>query len=261
MIVYLQINTVLLSAMKGDSETGIYRAAANFIFAVSAFSSAIVTSLFPAVAAAFESDRSTALRVCRQAVFTSLFFSLPIAFGTLPIADRLVAAVFKDSFRSSADILRILIWWIPLSFMTNVLGFILAAIGQQKTVLIIAAANAFVAVVINALLIPPLAGQGAAIASVATELLGCTVLFVAVIRRFGPVVQVRELLKQLSACGVMTLAVAFSLPHMHVFTAIAFGTAVFGVMAFAMRIVTGDDIQNFVRSVRIPPPTRVDSIV
>ena len=76
-MIYFQIDAVMLSMLVNEHETGIYRSATNIVFGITAFSAAVVTALFPMIAKEYQSDRQIAVRATSNAMFYSLLFVMP----------------------------------------------------------------------------------------------------------------------------------------------------------------------------------------
>jgi O-antigen/teichoic acid export membrane protein len=186
-MIYFHIDTVMLSMLVNDKAVGIYRAAYNIVLAATTFSSAFVIALFPMIARLYDTDRDTAVRLSSRVIFYALVFSLPVALGGTLIASQFIGRLYLPSFGEAAFILQILLWWVPLSSVTSILGFILGGMNLQRYVLGVSLVNAVFNVVANLILIPIISYVGASIVTVLTELLGLLLLSLIVKKQFGNV--------------------------------------------------------------------------
>lgn len=225
-IIYFQIDTVMLSTLVGEHETGIYRSATTLVFSLSAFSAAVVIALFPMIAKKFRADQSEAVRVASNAMFYSLLIALPIAVGTTVLAGPIIHTLYKNSFAEASSSLQILIWWLPISFATNILGHILAAIGLQRKVLLVSAANAIFNVTANFYFIPKFGAVGAAITTVTTEIIGIVLQTMIVTKYFGWVYQLGRLAKTSLAALLLISLIWFS-GSVHIVILIGFGALLY----------------------------------
>lgn len=193
--VYFQIDSVMLSKMVGDASVGIYRSAYNLIFGLFIISAALVTNLFPFVSKYYEENREMALRVVQQSVRYSLLIGIPIALGTTLFSRQIMSFLYKEEFLAGSTTLAVIIWVLPVMFTTSILGTILGAIRLQNMVLIISIINAIVNILLNLFLIPFYQQNGAAIATVVTEIVGLGLLSVSVVKAFGNFFEVSYFLK------------------------------------------------------------------
>lgn len=168
--IYYRIDTVMLSAMKGDAVVGWYNAAYNLIFGLMFIQGSFNTAIFP-VLSRLSSNSMNSLRMVYQRSFKYLFcMGLPIAVGATILAERIILPIYGPEYINAAGSLQILIWAIAFIFVNGLLGNMLIATNQQKLLAYIVGGGAGLNIVLNMLLIPALSYKGAAIATVASEL-------------------------------------------------------------------------------------------
>jgi O-antigen/teichoic acid export membrane protein len=242
-IIYFQIDTVMLSTLVGEHETGIYRSATVIVFSLNAFSAAVVIALFPMVTRIFNKEPKEAVRIASNAMFYSLLIAFPIAIGATTLSGPIINFLYKNSFAEASTSLRILIWWVPISFATNTLGHILAAIGQQKKVLYISAINAVFNVIANFYFIPRYGAVGASMTTVATEVIGIVLQTSIVAKQFGWVYQMGRLAKTFIASLVL-LPLGLLSGKLHIMILIALGAILYFAALVILRIITKKDIDQ-----------------
>jgi O-antigen/teichoic acid export membrane protein len=242
-IIFFHIDTVMLSAMVGEHETGLYRSVTNIAFALNLFSAAIAASLFPMVAQKYSTERAEAVHVASNAMFYSFVIGFPIAVGATILADPIIHFLYRDSFAEASSSLRVLIWWIPVSFTANTLGHILGAIGQQKKVFYVAAINAVFNISANLYFIPKYGAVGASLTTVATDLLGATIQSFIVTKHFGWIYQVRRIGKTFLASLFLVPLILLS-GKIHLLLLILFGIIIYTAMLFIMNILSKHDIER-----------------
>ena len=246
-VIFFQIDSVLLSYLTDNTAVGIYRSGYNLIFALTGFSAAIVVALFPHVAQNYQTDRTSALSAISSAVHFSILFALPIAITTTFLADGIINILYEPQYAAGAMSLRILAWWLPLMYVANILGHVFGAINLQKIVLWISIGNVIINVTMNLILIPLLRERGAAIATVATELIGMTISLILLRRRFGNVISVRRLIRLLAANVILTAMLLFTTKLSFVLNAIL-ACGVYTFALFATRAVTWQEIASLFHS-------------
>lgn len=176
--IYSQIDMVMLSPMMGDAAVGIYSAAHKLFEPFSLIPHAFLLSLFPIMSASFKNSKERLLKSYRLSLKYLLIIALPIAMGTTLLADKIILLVYGAEFANSTTVLQILIWSIIFNFVSAaVLMSLLTSIGKQKLNTIGTGLGAFVNVTLNLILIPLLSYNGAAIATVMTNIVIFTVSF------------------------------------------------------------------------------------
>ncbi|MBI3766309.1 MAG: polysaccharide biosynthesis C-terminal domain-containing protein, partial [Ignavibacteriales bacterium] len=171
---------------------------------------------------------------------------LPIAFGATVMAQPLISVLYKESFASAVLTLQILVWWLPIMYVTNVLGHILGAIKLQKLVLAVSSINALVNIGMNLILIPLYTDRGAAVTTVLTELLGLCVLSYIVVRRFGSVFDIKRITR-LAIANLIILPIVFFNTALNVGILILIGAVLYTGALFGLRAISMQDITELKR--------------
>lgn len=169
--IYSQIDSVMLSVMKGDEAVGWYNAAYRMMTSLSFIPVAFIGATFPVMSRLYTSSRESLVFAYKTSFKYLFFIALPLAVGTTIMADHFIYFFYGDGFANSVLSLQILIWTEALIFLNLLFGSMLYSINRQNTGVFIAGASAILNVVLNLILIPSYSYAGAAAATVATELL------------------------------------------------------------------------------------------
>ena len=178
-LIYIRIDTVMLSMMKGDAVVGWYNAAYGLVLAFTPIPSLFLNALFPLMSRYYVSSNDS-LKLTYEKSFKYLFIlGLPLALGITLLADRFILLFYGQQFYPSIIALQILAWEILLIFSYGPLGALLVTTDRQNEMVILLGITALVNVILNLILIPPLSYVGAAIATIITEtiLLGLYVYY------------------------------------------------------------------------------------
>lgn len=177
-IIYFQIDTVMLSLMKGDAIVGWYNAAYKLIFALQIIPVAFVSALFPIISRFFVSSKDS-LKIAFERSFKYLFIiGFPLAVGTTLLGEKIILSIYGKEFLPSVASLKILIWVATIMFLTYLFGNVLGSIDKQITLVKVAGLNALVNILMNLLLIPKFSHIGASIATFVTECVGFMLYFI-----------------------------------------------------------------------------------
>jgi len=168
-LIYFQIDIVMLSVMKGDAPVGWYKAACTLVYSLVIIPDILSYAVFPVMSKFYISSKD-ALKITLEKSAKYLFIiGLPIAVGTILLADRIILLFYGEGFRHSIIALQILSLYLPLRFINHATGYTLSSINKESLRAFSATIAAATNVGLNLLLIPMFSFAGAAIATVITE--------------------------------------------------------------------------------------------
>lgn len=208
-LIYLQIDIVMLSIMKGDAPVGWYKAACVLVYTLVIIPDILSSAIFPAMSRFYISS-GNALKITLEKSAKYLFIlGLPIAIGIILLGDRIILLLYGEGFSPSIIALQILSLYLPLRFMNHATGYTLSSINREPLRAISATIAAATNIVLNLFLIPQFSLTGAAIATAITEvvLFSCYYYFVA--KHFHRLKLRPILIKPCLACLVMGAFVFF----------------------------------------------------
>lgn len=169
--IYSKLDITMLGMLSGSESVGLYTNAHNLSSAVTILCAAVSTAFLPRLSHWYETDREKFLSLIETGIRVLCFLAVPMTAGVFLLAPSIVELVYGEAFLGAADTLRILSLLILVQGFGNLLCYQLAiATGNEKKRIPAytgaAAANAG----LNALLIPVMGQNGAAIATVVSEL-------------------------------------------------------------------------------------------
>lgn len=152
--VYSTIDIIMLKFITHDAVVGWYSAAYRIV-SIPAFVPAIVmTVVFPALTASARDEKAFAA-LARRALHGVVIVSLPMAVGTIVVADPLLKAFgYPDAFVNSVLPIQLLALHIPLVAVDTLIGTILAASDRQSKWAMTGVAAAFLNPAMNLIAIP-----------------------------------------------------------------------------------------------------------
>lgn len=169
-IIAFKVDIILLSYISGDAATGFYSAAYKLLEALMFIPSVYATAIVP-VFSKFHIDSRESLQFSYYKSFKYLsILGIPIAVGTTLLANEIILLIFKSGFIEAVPVLQILIWAVPIIFVSYVLGVSIMSINRQHESVRITFIAMVLNVILNLILIPIYGYIGAAIVTVITEL-------------------------------------------------------------------------------------------
>jgi O-antigen/teichoic acid export membrane protein len=167
---YANVDTVLLSKIKGDQVVGIYGAANRLVQAGKMVPSIIVPALFPMMASISKAGRLEFNRFLEKSAILMFGLALPFSVGTTILAAPVIDLIYGTGFAGSIPCLQILIWGMFFMYISIVLGYGLISKGKQKANTLITGLGLGLSLILNFLLIPGWGNLGSSVAVLSTEL-------------------------------------------------------------------------------------------
>lgn len=189
-VIYLRVDSVMLSIMKTPEDVGIYGAPYKILEILILIPGIFMGNVFPIITKYFHEKSEKVYDAIQKAFDFLSTIALPVVVGVFMLATPIVAFVAGDKFLTSSTIedfmghyansaltLQILIFATGIIFFSNIFNSVAYSIGKQKSLvwpnIIFALAN----VVLNLIFIPVYSYVGASIATVVTEFMVLLVIY------------------------------------------------------------------------------------
>ena len=207
---YTVLDTTMLGFLKGDTAVGLYTAATKVERMVNTVITSLGVVLIPRLSFYMgENERKkTDDLICKGYNYTFLL-SIPAATGLFMLSDEIILLFCGGQFASAGLTMRIMtpvVILIPFSMMTNQQTFV--PMGKEKLILLSTSVGAITNLILNRILIPHYAENGAAVATVIAEMAVAAVCFINVCRFFDMKRLVRSVWQYCLAVVVIPLAVS-----------------------------------------------------
>ena len=165
MVIYFNLDTVMLSFIRNDIETGLYSIAYNFIFIGALVPGLLNSSLYPVISRRINSLAQEKMKIIKYLIIL-LSSGMLLSFFLFIFGNFFISKFFGLEYIGSLDILNILLLSFPFLFFSNFMGTILSSHNKQLVNLYITATSVFINIGLNLALIKPYGASGAAVASV-----------------------------------------------------------------------------------------------
>ena len=202
--IYYKVDTIILSILKPSYDVGIYGAAYKVLDIVSAFPAMFCGLLFPIIAGCYAKNHLNRFKVLIQKGFDILIITgIPITVIMIGLAKPIIFLIAGNQFINSITVLQILA---PTSFLIFINWiFLVAIIGgdKQNRLILPYLFLAIFNIIINLILIPKYSYIGAAITTVATQILALGIPWVLTKKFFSIKISFRIALKAIISGFVM----------------------------------------------------------
>lgn len=169
---YTVLDTTMLGFLKGDTAVGLYTAAIKVERIVNTLLASVGVVLIPRLSFYINQgkEKETAGLVKKGYNYVFLF-SIPAAVGLFMLSDEIILLFSGSQFASAGFTMRLLtpiVVFIPFSMMTNQQTFV--PMGKENLILASTSVGAITNFILNSILIPRYAENGAAVATVIAEM-------------------------------------------------------------------------------------------
>lgn len=248
-IVYNKIDIILLRAMRGYADTGLYAAAYKFVDFLAFVPAVVSSSLFPFFSSQIKAgNRDEAKFALENYTRYMIAFGIPVALGGTLVARRLILLFGGNAYLGGAPALAILVFASGILFSYSAVNSIM--INQlTKTAVKVTFANIFINVIGNLILIPRMGIKAAAIMTVVSELTQAVLYFYFVRSKIIKFSFVRSIWIPLLA-GLIMCAALWHVRDMTLLLTIPLGAAVYGGALLLFRYFNRQDLDGLMRVLR-----------
>ena len=179
--IYTNLDTGMLGFMKTDTDVGSYNAAVKIKTILVSIVTSLGVVLLPRASYYMEhGQREEFLRITKKALNFVVVVAAPMMLFFMIYAREAIFFLSGDTFAGSVVPMQIIMPTLLLIGMTNIMGIqMLVPMGRERMVLYSEIAGAAVDLIINVALIPRMASAGAAIGTLAAEIIVWIVQYIA----------------------------------------------------------------------------------
>ena len=240
--IYYSIDVVMLKYLVGSYPTGIYNATYKLISVLTLFYGIYTAVIFPVMTKFFKNDKALLLTSFEKSIKYLMLVMIPIAVATVFYSADIVQLIYGQKYNASSSVLSILIWTVCLLFISGAGNTLLNASHKEMTVTKIYSVVAVFNVVLNLFMIPHFSYNGAAVATVLSDLL-IVLIQIYVIYKLGHKINKRlylDLLKIVISSGI--LGIALYILNLNMWLALPVGIIIYLAVTILLKLFDGDDI-------------------
>jgi len=258
-IVYYRIDSILLSLMKGVADVGIYGVPYKILDVIMTLPVMFLGNVFPMLTRLLVEKSPAVPGVLQRSFDALLTIALPLTVGGILMAEPIIRLVGGEAFVHATTLapflgqpatavlaLQILLISAGISFVSNLFGYTLIALGLQRQLIRPYATFMVVNVLINLWLIPRFSYIGAAIGTTLTEIV--------VVVYFGYLAcKATNVVPNLRLAGRIALATAvmgafLTLVDLSLWWELTLAIAIYGAAAWGFGVVTPELLRELVRA-------------
>lgn len=212
--IYTLTDITMLTVMSNKECVGYYSNAINGVKTIKEMIVAICAVFLPRLSYHYANgEKDVFLSLANKGIKILTFFSIPAAIGCFLLADKIVILLFGSGFVNAILTVRILAMSIVTIGLSNYIGYqVLIIIGKEKRMLVNSIFGALLNIILNYFLISQFQHNGAAIASMLTEVVVCCLYVFAYNKFLG----FRWFAKYLMKIALSVLAMSFGVCLIHI---------------------------------------------
>jgi O-antigen/teichoic acid export membrane protein len=241
---FFRVDVFVIQAAQGDEALGTYDAAYKFVNMLIILPAYFTLAIFPILSRIAVRSSDDLMGAFRYASRFMLMVAWPITVGTVFLAPWMIRVLGGDQFLpESADVLRVIIWFLPLSFVNGVIQYALIAANQQRTISAafgLAVGFNFLA---NLILVPIYGYMAAAVITIATEFVLFAPLAYAMHRHIGYPGWIKLLGKPTIAGLAMGAIATASIPLVGLVPGLAFATITFPLALWLLGEIGSEEVR------------------
>lgn len=153
MMVYGKINLLLIKAFLTPQDLGWYAAPMRLVEALYILPTTFIAGMMPILSATFRKSVDDFYRMVRLSFRLMLMLAFPVASLVFFYREPVIELVYGNRYAESAPVLAVFIWMTVLGFSVIVYYGVMIAACRQRTLTVICAVQAGVAVILNTILI------------------------------------------------------------------------------------------------------------
>jgi O-antigen/teichoic acid export membrane protein len=234
-------STLLLAALKTNFEVGIFNGPHKIILNLLFISEGSTQAIFPILSRFTASSRASLDKAYQTSLKFALLMGLPIAIFLSKFSKALVVLILGHKYVESAPVLSIIAWALVPLFVVGFMQKVLVAGNKQGLTTWATAAGLGVNLILNLILIPGMGGEGAAIATIASQVVPLCLNVYFVGKYLELHVRLPVIAKPLLA-GVATFGALAVLPHMNIFVGAVVEVLVYATVVLGIRTFSEEEI-------------------
>ncbi len=243
------IDSIILAFIVGTTAVGVYTASYRFLNILVVLPSVYVMSVFPVLSDFYISSKNSLKITYETSLKYLLLIAIPIAIITTLTSKDIINIIYGNSFDASIICLQILIWSVPLLFITYVFRVLLISINKQYLLLKITIVAMLINIILNFIFIPKYSFVAASIITVLTEFIIFILGYHFISKFFFKINIIKITWKPLLASLFMVMILSeLKIGIYFTFTLFLVG---YVIMLFVLRTFTKKDLNLFKKLIKI----------
>ena len=239
---FFKVAVLLLDWLIKDSRVvGWYSTAYKYIDAIGIIPAYFTIAIFPLLSRYAATAKSSLLRAHRLSIKLLLIVAMPGALLGWGLSHEMITVLGGSQYLPyAANILQVMIWYMPFGFINSVTQYVLIALDQQRFLTRAFAIGLGFNVLANLIVITRFGYMAAAYVAILSEMALLIPFYVGIRKHLGPLPWVQLSWKQVASAIPMALLLAL-LPHRYLLLTLPAGLVLYGVGLLVLRVFDAEE--------------------
>lgn len=179
--IYNKVDITMLGIMKGDTVVGLYSNTHKIIDIILSITTSISAVFLPRLSFYYKEDKKKFYELINSGINILVFITLPAMVGIFLLSPYIILLLYGESFKGAILTIRLFTPMIMIRSFADLICYqVSISTDNEKKRIYALSTAAIINVLLNRILIPIYAQNGAVIASIASELISDMILIVAI---------------------------------------------------------------------------------
>ena len=175
--IMLNTDIIMLGWLRSPEEVGYYSAAQKIIYLLYILPSLLASGIFPSLVRLVKSDSEKARQLLEKTVAVVFLAAVPIAALGMIFGDSIIALLYGSAYQQAVIAFKLLMTTILIVYPSTIIGNAIFAYDSQKSFIPVVGFAIGGNIFFNFLFIPPFGIEGAALATILTQLITNTLMW------------------------------------------------------------------------------------
>ena len=240
-LMYVRLDTLMLTAMKGYDVVGWYNASYNLVLGLKPIPQLLMNVMLPIMAANFIQSKGSLKNIYEKTFKYLLILGLPISSGIFFLSGKIIVFFYGSKYIESIVLLQVLAWDVIIMFLVQCISYVLISMDKQNILVVTSGITVGVNFVLNLILIPTYSSFGSGLATIICEFVLLIICFYLVSVELHTFALASVAIRPAIACGVMGLFL-YVFHWLNLAILIAGGALVYFVALYLLRGITKDEM-------------------
>ena len=206
--IYNRVDVTMLGSMKGETAVGLYSNAYKIINVILSVTTSISAVFLPRLSYYYQENKENFYNLINSGINILVFITFPIMAGVFLLAPYMILLLYGESFADSIQTFRLFTPMILIRSFADLICYqVSISTDNEKKRIYAFSVAAILNILLNRILIPVYAQNGAVIASIASELVSDLILIIAMRKLLKIRFPVRGILNAVFSTCLMVIVV------------------------------------------------------
>jgi O-antigen/teichoic acid export membrane protein len=240
-LMYVRLDTLMLTAMKGYEVVGWYNASYNLVLGLKPIPQLMMNVMLPIMAVNFIQSKQLLGKIYEKTFKYLLILGLPISFGIFFLSGKIIVFFYGPQYSASIILLQVLAWDVIIMFLVQCMSYVLISMDKQNILVVTSGVTVGINFVLNLILIPGYGSFGSGLATIICEIILLIICFYIVGVQLKSFRIATVVVRPAIACGAMGIFL-FAFHWLNLVVLIAGGALVYFLALFATRAVSKEEM-------------------